>query len=204
MDQNEDWEPESDIRPSGILLGVDTADDMAPAGVLERRQQVDAFLNAPDPFEKTDEPVGHTPLPGLEMPALAPSQWTRQQCEWMEFYEQMEPSLRSVLVRRTPETFQLLKWQAGLVGKKSMPLVIYLTLAKISFSVNVVAFTTVGEFRVFVLPSEAAEIQMEMGAPLTFKYDGKTTDAIFVSCYRLDGFPYKFLQLGVDQSARKE
>lgn len=204
VDQNEEWSPDGDIRPGSGPLGVDSADDMAPDGVKERQRQLAAFMSQPDPFESQDldevtesqryEAVqGHSGQPLL----------SRSHQECIEFYEQMEPSMRALLTRKTPETLQLLKWQAGLSKNKSSTLQIRMVAAKITFSVSVVAFTNVGEFRVFVLPSEAADIQMEMGAPLSYTYEGKTSDAVFVSCYRLDGFPYKFLQLGVDQEQEK-
>lgn len=207
-DQDDEWSPSVEIKPiagSGPL-GIDPANDLTPEGVVERQRRLAAFMAQPDPFDATDmgeETLDLRRVDEIRNPAgsAAPN---RAQQEWIDFYDQTDPAMRSLLTRKTPETLQLLRWQAGLSKNKASMLQIRMVAAKITFSVSVVAFTNAGEFRVFVLPSEAADIQMEMGSPLSYTYEGKTCESVFVSCYRLDGFPYKFLQLGVDPEQEKE
>lgn len=198
-DDTDSWSHEVGIKPGFLAQEVDTAQDLVPDGVREREKLIAAFLNAEDSNQKLVTSKAAVLETKSETPYL-----NRQHLDWLELGEQMDPGMRSMLSRRTPETLQLLKWQGGLGKNKATPLVLSMPVARMTFAVNVVAFTTVGEFRVFVLPSEASEIQMEMGAPLTYQYEGKTCAAVFVSCYRLDGFPYKFLQLGVDPALDKE
>lgn len=197
-DQDENWLPESNIKTGRNMTGIDEAADLVPDGVRDRLRTRDAFLDSESSVDlEVDSP--YTPRTIASAPIMG-----RSQQEWLDVHDQMDPAMRALISRKTPETIQLLKWQAGLSKNKPSVLVISMLAAKITFSVNVVAFTPVGEFRVFVLPAEAAEIQMEMGAPLSYQYDNKTSNAVFVSCYKLEGFPYKFLQLGVDAEADKE
>ena len=199
-DDTDEWAHDSEIKPGLLAQEVDTAQDLIPDGIRDRDRLVHDFLSAPDTKQKTVLAKPFTQETQPENTTLL----THQQQDWLELGEQMDPGTRAMLSRRTPETLQLLKWQGGLGKNRALPLVLSVPAARMTFTVNVAAFTTVGEFRVFVLPSEAAEIQMEMGAPLTFQYEGKTSAAVFVSCYKLDGFPYKFLQLGVDTVPDKE
>lgn len=190
MDED-DWSPDADIRPGRGGVLPDAAEDQEPEGVKQRRIQEQAFL------AEEDDNLRRERVQTLVAEAEVMSPATR---EWMEFGKQLEPAVMQLLRRRPPELDQILKWLVSIGAYKDTArkeLKLRLVNPQIELVFPYLATQSDGNTLVYLLPSAASGIKMELGTIVLAEHGGAEVKAMFIGCFELPGFPFKFLLLGL-------
>ena len=187
IDDDDDWSPDSDVVPGRKLPAApEPRVDREPDGVRMRREREEAFLREQDVVPQVDDPP----------PRAAAS----VQTEWQEFGNSLEPGVMQLLRRRPPELLQILKWLQYIGAYKEgsrKELKLRLPSIKLELSFPFMATQADDSIEVFLLPPSASGLKMELGASVEVLEPGVSRQALFIGCFELPMFPFKFMLLGV-------
>jgi hypothetical protein len=184
MDNIDDkWFEDEPVPLGRDMLQVDPAFDREPGGVAERRRMEDAFVHGTDTVEPT--------------PAAKPVRTS----EWDEVIRALSPGTMQLLRRRPPELEQLLSWLQHIGAYKDARGELQLKIGPIQVSFPFVTMQKDAMTEVYLLPHTSSGIKMEMGTDLSVLSPGDSRPVIFIGCFELPQFPFKFLLLGSPPSA---
>lgn len=202
FEPDEEEDPRAAVRAQGPMAEpVDPAASHEPEAVVRRRMQEDEFLS-----REQDWTAPASPEQGYDQPAavarpamkLSPAQQ-----EWLDLMGNMGPGVLAVLRRKPPELEAMLKWLCSVQNtERSKPLLLSIPSINCTLEVPCLSMSRGQEGTlVCLLAAGAPGLRMPMGSSILWRNvtEGSSTwdEAIFVGCFDLPGFPFRFLLLGL-------